>query len=157
NRWPLESFAEAILQLKTALTDLPLFVLWAPGRSTEPVFPGDDDRIGRLQERLGGREGIHFAGGLALRELFALLSLSRLFIGCDGGAMHAAAALGTPVVAIFGKTDPRRWRPWGRDHIVLTPSDGDIRTVSVEEVVSSALRRLLPLSGGELPFLNQKC
>jgi len=43
---------------------------------------------------------------VSLAELLALLGRARLFIGCDSGPMHLATLAGTPVVAIFGPTDP---------------------------------------------------
>jgi heptosyltransferase-2 len=49
---------------------------------------------------------INFTGKTALADLPALLSQCHLFIGNDSGAMHVAAAVGLPVVAIFGPTDP---------------------------------------------------
>jgi heptosyltransferase II len=49
---------------------------------------------------------IDLAGTTAIAELPALLSQCHLFIGNDSGAMHVAAAVGLPVVAVFGPTDP---------------------------------------------------
>ncbi|MBL8879794.1 MAG: lipopolysaccharide heptosyltransferase I [Phycisphaerales bacterium] len=61
-------------------------------------------------------------GRTNLRELTALLSLAALVITHDSGPMHIAAALGRPVVAIFGPTDPRRCGPYATPHrIVATP------------------------------------
>lgn len=45
-----------------------------------------------------------------------------LFLGNDGGLGHLAAFLGTPVMAIFGPSDPVRWRPVGADVTVLSPN-----------------------------------
>lgn len=54
----------------------------------------------------GGGAGFYNAAGeMSLRQLMAFLSISRLFITNDSGAMHVAAALGTPLVAVFGSTD----------------------------------------------------
>ena len=47
---------------------------------------------------------INLAGKTTLRELMALLKCCRLLLGNDSGPMHLAAALGTPVVALFGST-----------------------------------------------------
>jgi ADP-heptose:LPS heptosyltransferase len=44
--------------------------------------------------------------------LGALIARCRLFLGPDTGAMHLAVGVGTPVVAVFGPTDPRRYGPW---------------------------------------------
>ena len=49
---------------------------------------------------------IDLTGKTAISELPALLSRCQLFIGNDSGAMHVASAVGLPVVAIFGPTDP---------------------------------------------------
>src|ERR1700743_3832876 len=52
------------------------------------------------------RPPIDLTGKTAIAELPALLSRCQLFIGNDSGAMHVASAVGLPVVAIFGPTDP---------------------------------------------------
>jgi len=49
---------------------------------------------------------IDLTGKTPIADLPALLSCCDLFIGNDSGAMHVAAAVGLPVVAIFGPTDP---------------------------------------------------
>ncbi len=62
---------------------------------------------------------IPVAGETSILELAAVLRRCRLFIGNDNGAMHIAAAMGTPVVALFGPTNPAEWGPWGDGHVVL--------------------------------------
>ncbi|HEY1467676.1 MAG TPA: lipopolysaccharide heptosyltransferase II [Candidatus Acidoferrum sp.] len=52
------------------------------------------------------RKPIDLTGNTAIGDLPALLSQCHLFLGNDSGAMHVAAAVGLPVVAIFGPTDP---------------------------------------------------
>jgi ADP-heptose:LPS heptosyltransferase len=58
-------------------------------------------------------------GETSLRQLCALSARARLFVGCDSGPMHVAAAQGTPVVALFGPADPRRTGPYGAGHRVV--------------------------------------
>lgn len=53
-----------------------------------------------------------FTGLLTLRELAALTARARLFVGVDSAPMHIAAAMGTPVVALFGPSDEVEWGPW---------------------------------------------
>jgi heptosyltransferase-2 len=61
---------------------------------------------------LGAGDGvINLIGRSAIGDLPALLSRCHLFIGNDSGAMHVAAAVGLPVVAVFGPTDPHGTRP----------------------------------------------
>ncbi len=60
------------------------------------------------------------AGKTNLRQLAALLSRCDLLVSADTGPMHIAAGVGTPVVALFGPTDPRRTGPGGENHLVLT-------------------------------------
>ena len=55
----------------------------------------------------------------SIGELIALTRRARLFIGGDTGPTHLAAALGIPVVAIFGPTDPARNGPYGTKNVVL--------------------------------------
>jgi len=52
------------------------------------------------------RAAISLAGQTTIAELPALLSRCQIFLGNDSGAMHVAAAVGLPVVAVFGPTDP---------------------------------------------------
>ena len=54
-----------------------------------------------------------------LRHLAALISACDIYIGNDTGPMHIAAAVGTPVVALFGSTNPIRSGPYGEKHTVL--------------------------------------
>lgn len=62
---------------------------------------------------------LNLAGRTTLRELAALVSRCCLFISNDTGTMHLAAAVKTPLVAIFGSTDPVRTGPLGNKSIVL--------------------------------------
>jgi ADP-heptose:LPS heptosyltransferase len=49
---------------------------------------------------------------LGLDEVVALAARSRLFVGNDAGIAHVAAAVGTPVVVVFGSSNVAHWRPW---------------------------------------------
>jgi len=66
-------------------------------------------------------EAMNLEGKTTLGQLAAVLKRCNLFIGADSGVMHLAAAVGTPLVAIFGPSNHRAWGPWPRDgrHIIL--------------------------------------
>jgi ADP-heptose:LPS heptosyltransferase len=80
-----------------------------------------DDRplVDVVKRALTGRRVIDLAGDVDLVTLAALLERLDLFLTGDTGPMHLAAAVGTPVVAIFGPSDPVRYAPRGAaDRIV---------------------------------------
>lgn len=56
---------------------------------------------------------------LPLRALTALIARCDLYLGNDTGPMHIAAAVDTPVVALFEPTDDHRSGPYGKEHVVL--------------------------------------
>jgi len=74
-----------------------------------------------------------------LYELAQWLARARLYIGNDSGITHLAAAVGTPVVAVFGASDPVVWGPRG-DRVRVLGSAG--RWPDVEEVIAAALKLL---------------
>jgi len=58
---------------------------------------------------------VNRVGRASLIETAALIERAALFVGSDSGPAHLAAAVGTPVVALFsGTNDARQWRPWGQ-------------------------------------------
>lgn len=63
----------------------------------------------------------NLAGKTTLREMAALLQMSRLHIGVDSAAPHIAAAVGTPTITIYGPSDWRDWAPTGDKNMVVLP------------------------------------
>jgi len=57
--------------------------------------------------------------GPRIPELAELIRGAKLYAGNDSGPMHLAAAVGTPIVALWGSSDSRRWRPWNVNHVVV--------------------------------------
>jgi len=86
------------------------------------VFTGvasERERIDRVRLHMR-TEPIIVCGELNLLQTAALLEKATLYLGNDTGPMHLAAAMGTPVVAIFSARDfPRQWYPQGAGHVVL--------------------------------------
>jgi ADP-heptose:LPS heptosyltransferase len=71
--------------------------------------PGEAALAGAL-ERAAGADGVALTGA-PLGDFIALVSMADLFISGNNGAMHVAAALGAPQVALHGPTSARRWGP----------------------------------------------
>lgn len=72
-----------------------------------------------------------------LYDLACWLASSRIYIGNDSGITHLAAAVGTPVVAIFGASDPAVWAPRGER--VRVVSGGSLDEIAVDEVLEASL------------------
>jgi heptosyltransferase-3 len=70
---------------------------------------------------------VDLVGQLSLRELAALTREARLFVGVDSAPMHIAAAVGTPVVALFGPSGEVEWGPWQVPHRVVASNDHPCR------------------------------
>jgi len=79
---------------------------------------GAGDIIADIRTRMK-TDSINLEGRTSLRELAALYRRVSLLVTTDSGPMHLAAAVGTPVVAIFGPTSPARTGPYGEGHIVV--------------------------------------
>jgi heptosyltransferase-3 len=65
---------------------------------------------------------VNCVGDLPLGTLLAVMHQARFFLGNESGPMHLAAAAGTPVVGLYGLTDPTRWGPIGVPHVAVRPS-----------------------------------
>ncbi|HLJ49323.1 MAG TPA: glycosyltransferase family 9 protein [Bryobacteraceae bacterium] len=86
------------------------------------------------------------AGAVRIPDLYDLacwLAGARLYIGNDAGITHLAAAVGVPVVAVFGPTDPAIWAPRGENVRIIAGNEaGNLETISAEEIVEAALALL---------------
>jgi heptosyltransferase III len=84
--------------------------------------------------------------GLKVRESAALIAGASLFIGCDSGPMHLAAAVGTPLVAIFSRLNlPGIWFPFARQAKVLYPYQPQSTVQAITQpMVLEAAQSLLP-------------
>ncbi len=105
-RWPMERFRELARLLERRMP-----VCWCAG-------PEDE-----------------LPGALRIPDLYELavrLAGARVFIGNDSGISHLAAAAGTPVVVLFGPTDPAVWAPRGPDvRVCAKPSLAEITVAGV--------------------------
>jgi heptosyltransferase-3 len=107
--WPAESTA-AILD-RLGADGWPLVLTGAPD-------PAEAELVAAVRAHSSATT-IDLSGQLALAELGALIGAARLFIGCDTAPMHIAAAMGTPVVVVFGPSGEAEWGPWRVSHRVV--------------------------------------
>ncbi len=112
-RWPLKRFQELAQRLTRRMP-----VEWCAGPQDE--LPG----ARRFDD---------------LHDLACWLAGARVYIGNDSGPTHLAAAVGTPVVALFGPSDPAVWAPRGpRVRVAAAPTLEAIEVTEVENLVWDA-------------------
>jgi len=80
-----------------------------------PSFEG----VSRAVVAAGGGGVLDATGRTSLKQLAAVLHNAAFLLTNDSGPMHLAAAVGTPVVALFGPTDPARIGPYGAGHQIV--------------------------------------
>jgi heptosyltransferase I len=107
--WPAEFYAELLRLLAPV----------APGFRFA-ILGGNEDRLlGEVIARGDPVRCLDLTGRLSLPEMVEWIRLSELMVSNDTGPMHVAAALGIPVVALFGPTEPRRTGPYRQlDHVL---------------------------------------
>jgi heptosyltransferase-3 len=132
-RWPLARYVELI---RTLAGRGRVLLLWSPGAKDDPRHPGDDEAAAEIARAVDSPALLPLATP-DLRMLIAALSLAERVLCPDGGAMHLAAALGKPVVALFGDSPPARWRPWGVAHRVVRPESGDLADLPLAPVLDA--------------------
>jgi lipopolysaccharide heptosyltransferase I len=106
--WPAEKFADAAEGLRKRVGGT-YFLVGA--RSAD-----EDGKV--ISERLG-RSCVNLIGRTSLEELVALVSRADMLVTADTGVLHIADAVGTPVVAVFGPTDPEKTGPYSQRERVV--------------------------------------
>lgn len=130
-RWPAERFVELGKQLRGYGFDIAI----AAG--------GDDSQLGsEVAQKIPG--AVDFSGKTTILELASLLKKSKLLVSNDSGPVHVAVAVGTPVLSIFGRSQPglgpERWRPLGpHDRYLCAES---LTAISVDGVLKEVLEIL---------------
>jgi lipopolysaccharide heptosyltransferase I len=103
-RWPVEHFAQCVRALAESHPDHSFGVL---GNAYEQPFAAEI--CAAVPAKC-----LDLSGKLTLPELVEWIRSAELMITNDTGPMHIAAAVGTPVIALFGPTEPRRTGPYGQ-------------------------------------------
>lgn len=108
--WLPDRFAELARQLLDKHPGLHLIIIGGP---TERKLNN------RIFHRIDSNRVTDFTGRTSVLQLAALLKRCKLLVTNDTGPMHVAAAAGTPVVAVFGPTDPVTTSPFGNNHLII--------------------------------------
>ena len=143
-RWPPARFGAVAAAIRKA-HGLRTVVVWGPG---ERALAGEVVEASACAALV--------SPPTTIQELAAVARSARLMISGDTGPLHVAAAVGTPIVALFGPTRPERNGPWAAGDIVVSRvarcacvyerrcrrGDPCIDDIGVDEVVDAVARRL---------------
>lgn len=130
NRWNVTKFVE-LAKYFSSRHNAQIIVSWGP----------NDVKLGQYFLNSLPFKPVE-AVGLNLRKLAAVFSFCNLVFCCDTDAMHLAASVGTPLVAVFGSTDPEEWKPIGQRFVGLKGVQGNCSFVNVAQVIEAAERLL---------------
>ena len=120
-KWPIERYAETMRRMRAA------------GRSVVAVL-GEADR-GEAAALAQALPDLPRLENLSVAQLAGALAECGGFFGNDSGIAHLAAALGLPVVALFGPSDAATWAPRGRGSIrVVQAEGGRMENLGIDEV-----------------------
>ena len=108
-RWPAENFAGLVRLMANDF----------PAARFAILGDGKDRPLGEIISRVLPERCLNLCGETTLPEMVEWLRLCDLMVTNDTGPMHAAAALGKPVIALFGPTAPRRTGPYGQLENIL--------------------------------------
>ncbi|MBI4462890.1 MAG: glycosyltransferase family 9 protein [Acidobacteria bacterium] len=122
-----------------------------------PVLSCGPGEARRIRRALAGR-AVACLGETSVGELIALIEGAALYVGNDSGPTHIAAALGRPLVVLFGSSNSVAWRPWQTAHELVqnyypcNPCPGDrcyvfdepkcILSITLEQVQAAVERTL---------------
>jgi ADP-heptose:LPS heptosyltransferase len=138
--WPLERFSRVAIKLlgpEGPLKNGRLMVLGG----------GKERKIAlQLKDVAPRNRFIDLAGQVDLVTAYACLRRARLFIGCDSGTMHLAAAAGAPTLGLFGPSDERRYAPWGEHTRVVRGGRSFEELQAIDPDLNQAVCHMMDLS-----------
>jgi len=143
-QWPADRYGAVAAHLGRRY-GLPSLVSWGPG-----------ELEGAERVAVASHGAAKVAPATSLADLVALARAAALFVAGDTGPLHLAAAVGTPVVGVFGPTNPARNGPWADDDVCVSRFDDCechhkrrcrrptpcIETIAPQEVIDAVDRRL---------------
>jgi lipopolysaccharide heptosyltransferase I len=112
-RWPVAHFVELVKRLSRAHSGITFAILGSAA----------DRELARAIHQADPKRCLDLTGQTSLPEMIEWVRLSRLVITNDTGPMHVAAALGKPIIAIFGPSDPDNSGPYGQRDQVMQARD----------------------------------
>lgn len=133
-RWPAEHF---IALARRFVLERMCGVALFGSEAEQPLCEEIHEAVGAASANLAGRTG--------LKDWAAALSCCDLVVCNDSGGMHLAAAVGVPVAAIFGLTDPTKTGPLGGNNVIIRSGEAGSRDIArTSEAAAKALASISP-------------
>jgi heptosyltransferase-3 len=144
-QYAITEWATLIRKLHDIDPKLTFHIFWSPGDVKNPMHPGDDEKADTLKNALKNLP-IQFISTPTLESLMEGLQRCGSMIMCDGGAMHVAAALNRPIIALFGDSNPKRWRPWGVPYTIMQSETEDVKDIEPSKIIEAWLHLINSIS-----------
>lgn len=130
NRWPTERFAAVADEIQNTFG------------VNVVLFEGlrEKDLVDSVLDTM--KTPCRVMRGMRQRQLAALFSCLDMFVCNDTGLMHLAASVCTPLVAVFGPTDPAYWKPWGKSFVAVRGTNGSVQSVDTSSVFHACTKLL---------------
>jgi lipopolysaccharide heptosyltransferase I len=143
-QWPPARWGQLVAELRRRHA-FPWIVVWGPG----------EEPLARAVEEASAGAAM-MAPATSLEDLAALLARATMVLAGDTGPLHLAAAAGTPIVGVYGPTDPARNGPWSSEDICVSrfsacechhkrrcsAASWCLESLSVDEMVRAVEQRL---------------
>ncbi|MGH7493531.1 MAG: glycosyltransferase family 9 protein [bacterium] len=127
NRWPVARFAELAQHLHEAYSAR-IMLFW--GAHEAELAAGFNEAVRFKPIKVGPG---------SLRELAAYFTHCAALVCNDTGVMHVGAAVGTPLVAVFGPTDPEEWKPLGKKFVAVRGEEQNVENVTTHQAMQALL------------------
>lgn len=125
NRWPADRFAH-IIDVVVGEMGCDVFMICGPM---------DHEPVQAVASAL--HVDVQHVTNESIRAVASCLSRLDLLVSNDTGVMHVGAAVGIPVLSLFGPTDPGQWAPKGPRHRYIKSRSGSMTDISVEQVLQA--------------------
>ena len=139
NRWPADLFARLADEL----------ALSVPAATVITSGPMDEEPVRGMVGAL--HTPFEVIKNQPIREVASAIRFADLVVSNDTGIMHIAAAVGTPVLSLFGPTDPGEWAPTGERHRYIRGEDQETGKIPYEAVLRTANEMLRMEHDGSMP------
>jgi ADP-heptose:LPS heptosyltransferase len=127
--WPVDSYVRLIDGLNET-TGVKVALNW---------LPSEEKTGGEILSKVKQKPPVFSASGI--KSFAAFLKCADLLFTIEGGAMHIGAAAGVRTLAVFGKTSPAVWAPWGEGHATLQ-NGPSVALVGPDEALIAARKML---------------